>query len=224
MSFPDLTYSAQFEVLRVWIGNLGPAELASPSVLPGWTVADLVGHLVGTGDSIAALRVADAEAEPMSVAAYVSNYAPSAQQIGQAARDTTGAAGGAELLAELDRSNGDAQRTLDGLGSADRVVLARRGPILLSSFLDTRLIELVVHSGDLARSLPDQKGPTVLPSAQRRVVGVLRQLLTEAAGNPVEAMAAASQLEPSLFIELSAGRRRPGDHLAPALTEALPLF
>ncbi len=223
MSVPDLTYSAQFEVLRVWIGNLGPDDLASPSVLAGWTVADLVGHLVGTGETVAALLAAGDDAEPMSIADYVCDYGPAAAQIGQFARDTAHAAG-ADLLAELDRANADAQRCLDQLGAADRVVLTRRGPMLLSDFLDTRLIELVVHSGDLARSLPQKKGPTVLPSAQRRVVGVLRELLTERAGNPVEAMAAASRLLPSEFIELGAGRRLPGDELAPALTEALPLF
>ena len=53
---PDLTYAAQFEVLSVWIGSLQPGELASPSVLPGWTVADLISHLAGTGTTIAALR------------------------------------------------------------------------------------------------------------------------------------------------------------------------
>lgn len=223
MSLPDLTYAAQFEVLRVWIDSLEPAELTSPSVLPGWTVADLVGHLAGTGDSIAALHAPADDQQPMSIAAYVANYAPSADQIGQVAREKTQAAG-ADLVAELDRANAAGQRTLDELGGADRVVLARRGPILLSDFLDTRLIELVVHAGDLAKSLPAHNGPTVLPSAQRRVVGVFRELLAAKAGNPVEAMAAASQLEPADFIELCAGRRRPGDHLAPAITDALPLF
>ncbi len=223
MSLPDLTYSAQFEVLRVWVDQLAPADLASPSVLPGWTMADLVGHLAGTGDSISVLRAAEADTEPMSIASYVSNYAAAAEQIGQLARDKTRSAG-ADLITEFDRSNRAAHARLDELGGADRVVLARRGPILLSDFLDTRLLELVVHCGDLARSLPQRKGPTVLPSAKRRVVRVLRELLTETAGNPVEAVAAASQLEPDEFIELSAGRRRPSDHLAPALTEALPLF
>ncbi len=83
---------------------------------------------------------------------------------------------------------------MDELGGLDRVVLARRGPILLSDFLDTRLIELVVHAGDLTRSLPDRNGPMVMPSAVKRVVTVLRELLTAKAGNPVEALAAASAL------------------------------
>ena len=222
MSIPDLTYAAQFEVLSVWIGGLQPGELASPSVLPGWTVADLVSHLAGTGATIAALRVTDDDVEPMTVADYVVNYASSAENIGRLARDTTVAAG-PDLLARFETAHAQAERTLDEIGSVDRIVLSRRGPILLSDFMDTRLIELVVHTGDLARSLPGRTSPTVLPSAERRVVAVLRELLTEMANDPVEAVAAASSLDPAEFIELCAGRRRPED-LAPALSEALPLF
>lgn len=223
MSIPDLTYAAQFEVLSVWIGSLQPGDLASPSVLPGWTVADLISHLAGTGTTIAALRAADDDAVPMTVADYVLNYASSAETIGRLARDTTMAAG-PDLLARFETAHAQAERTLDELGSVDRIVVSRRGPILLSDFMDTRLIELVVHSGDLARSLPGRKSPTVLPTAQRRVLAVLRELLTEKADNPVEALAAASNLDPAEFIELSAGRRRPADDLAPALSGALPLF
>ncbi len=223
MPIPDLTYAAQFEVLSVWIGSLQPGELASPSVLPGWTVADLVSHLAGTGTTIAALRAADDEVEPMTVADYVGNYASSAEAIGQLAKDTTVAAG-PDLLARFGAAHAQAERTLDELGNVDRIVVSRRGPILLSDFMETRLIELVVHSGDLARSLPGRKSPTVLPTAQRRVLAVLRELLTAKADDPVEALAAASKLEPTEFIELSAGRKRPTDDLAPALSKALPLF
>ena len=223
MSIPDLTYAAQLEVLKVWIGGLQPGELASPSVLPGWTVADLISHLAGTGTTIAALRVTDDEVEPMTVADYVLNYASSAETIGRLATDTTVAAG-PDLLARFETAHAQAERMLDQLGSVDRIVVSRRGPILLSDFMDTRLMELVVHSGDLARSLPGRKGPTVLPTAQRRVVAVLRELLTEKASDPVEAVAAASSLDPAEFIELSAGRRRPADDLSRALSEAVPLF
>ena len=45
----DLTYVAQFEALRAWVGTLQTTELQSPSVLPGWTVAELI------GDSITAI-------------------------------------------------------------------------------------------------------------------------------------------------------------------------
>jgi uncharacterized protein (TIGR03083 family) len=223
LTLPDLTYTAQFEVLRVWIGTLQPAELGGPSALPGWTVADLIGHLVGLGRTISTLQPAEADFEPISIAAYVSNYAAASGQSAQAARDITGHAGAA-LLTQLDRSNTEAQRTLDRFGGIDQTVVSRRGPIMLSNFLDTGLIELVVHSGDLARSLPDHRAPIILPSAERRVLAVLRELLTGRAGDPVEALAAASALPPAEFVELATGRRVPPTNLPPALAGALPLF
>ena len=219
----DLTYAAQFEVLRVWISGLDGTELRTPSVLPGWTVAELIGHLAGTGTSIAALEPAPDDAEPMSIATYVSNYSPSAEQIAITARDLASDAG-PELLELLDRSNEQAMANLTALGGTDRVVLARRGPILLSDFLDTRLIELVVHAGDLGRSLSDRKPPKVLSGAAWRVVAVMRELLTEQAADPVEALTAASSLSVVEFIELGAGRRRAPEDLPSALRDALPLF
>ena len=219
----DLTYAAQFEMLRVWISGLDEDELKAQSALPGWTVAELIGHLAGTGSSIAALEPAPDTAEPISIATYVSNYSPSSEQIAAVARDLTAEAG-PSLLELLDRSNEQAMANLTSLGGTDRVVLARRGPILLSDFLDTRLIELVVHAGDLGRSRPDRKPPKVLSGAAWRVVAVMRQLLTERAGDPVEALAAASSLSVVEFIELGAGRRPAPDNLPDALGRELPLF
>ncbi|SDP00674.1 TIGR03083 family protein [Nakamurella panacisegetis] len=219
----DLTYAAQFEVLRVWISGLDADELSAPSVLAGWTVADLIGHLAGTGSSIAALEPAPEGTDPISIATYVSNYAPAADEIAAVARDTTVGAG-PELLDLFGRTNEAAMSNLTALGGSDRVVLARRGPILLSDFLDTRLIELVVHAGDLARSLPDRKPPKVLSGAAWRVVAVMRELLTERAADPVAALAAASTLPVVEFIELATGRRPLPDGLPVALGTALPLF
>jgi uncharacterized protein (TIGR03083 family) len=223
MTVPDLTYSAQFEALRAWIETLDERELATPSVLAGWTVGDLVSHLTNTGRSIAALEPADPDTQPITIAAYISGYASASEQIGQLARDITERVG-ENLIAELDQANAEAQHRFDQFGGIDRVVLSRRGPILLSAFLDTRLLELVVHAGDLARSLPHRNGPTVMPSAERRVLIALREVLTERAADPVEALAAASSLPSPDFIELAAGRREIPAELPPALAGALPLF
>ena len=43
---------------------------------------------------------------------------------------------------------------LDELGPDDLVVQARRGPVLLSTMAVSRVVELVVHADDLARSVP----------------------------------------------------------------------
>ena len=219
----DLTYAAQFEVLRVWISGLDADELRAPSALPGWTVADLVGHLAGTGTTIAALRPAPDDADPISLTTYLSGYAPGSAQIAELAKEMTAQAG-PDLLDLLDRTNSEAMANLTALGGTDRVVQARRGPIMLSDFLDTRLIELVVHAGDLARSLPDRKPPKVLSGAAWRVVAVMREALCERAAHPAAALAAASSLSVVDFISLGAGRRLPGDDVPDELRSCLPLF
>ena len=220
---PDLIYRAQFDLLRGWIGALQPDELSTPSVLAGWSVVDLVAHLAGTGQSIAALRPAEDGAAPMSVASYLAGYAASADQIADTARQTAAGAG-AGLPAALDDGHAAACQALAQLAPMDRVVASRRGPIRLGAFLDTRIIELVVHSGDLARSLPSRTPPTILPAAQLRVLGVLRQMMTVAAADPQAALAAADALDPADFIELSAGRTPPSADLPAALAQSLPLF
>nr|WP_255498411.1 maleylpyruvate isomerase N-terminal domain-containing protein [Nakamurella sp. PAMC28650] len=162
------------------------------------------------------------------MSAYLSGYAATAGQISEIARQISASAG-PELLARLDEANAEAQEHLGRLGAFDRVVSTQRGPMLLSDFLDTRLIELVVHAGDLAASLPAHHPPTVLPTASRRVALVMRELLTEKAAQPVEALAAASTMAVARFIALAAGRDLPAGDLPPAdlpaaLTSALPLF
>ncbi len=222
---PDLIYTAQFEALSVWLGTLRPGELTFDSALPGWTVADLIGHLAGIGQSISELRPAGDALQPMSIASYVSRYRPSSDLIAQAAVAVTRSVGpDSSPLHSFYGAHAAAQYTVERLGAVDQVVQTRRGPMMLADFLDTAVIELVVHAGDLGRSLPHRRPPVVLPSAQRRVLGVLRELLTEKADRPVEAIAAASALPPADFIELAAGRTVPGPDVSPALAAALPLF
>jgi uncharacterized protein (TIGR03083 family) len=219
----DMLFAAQSAALRPWAGTISTDELAEPSVLQGWTVAELLAHLVQVHDAVAALRPAAEDAEPMSTAAYLEQYAADADRIADTARSIA-AQSGSDVLAAWDASADQATQTLGALGANDRVVQARRGPIMESSFLDTRLIELVVHADDLRRSLPDHPVPPVLPSARRRVVLTLREVLTTRSPQPVDALAAASILEPIDFVALAAGRVEPAPDLPDALSLALPLL
>ncbi len=219
----DLLYISQFEIVRTWIDRLSGAELATPSVLPHWTVRDLVAHLTATGHSIAALEPHDPQPsgdpadEPLGVGAYLRQYAASAEAIDTGTRDLAAAAGD-DLFALLDESDAAARRRLAELGGADQLVRARRGTIMLSDFLDTRVLELVVHADDLSRSLPDQQPLHVLPSAINRMVRVLREVITDRAADPTAILSAASVLPPADFVLIAAGRRpAPGELPGPVL-------
>lgn len=167
-----------------------PAEvLARPSVLDGWSVGDLSAHIALTADAVAALTPAVRGAKPLTIGEYVANYADAAAAIDELTRT---AAGGpdrsvAALHDALDERLATAVSNLDELGPADRVVAARRGPIRLGAFLATRVIELVVHTDDLARSLPDVTIPAPERPAEQLACRVLLDVLAERApGRSVE--------------------------------------
>ncbi len=219
-SVTDLTLMAQWSALRAWLGTL-PADLSAPSALDGWTVEDLVAHLVAVTASVGTLQQASADTEPCSIAEYLGGYAGRAQRVAEAAREI---AGTADLLARMDSARDAAIGTLTRFGGRDPVVIAPGGAILLSDFLQTRLIELVVHAGDLQRSVPDHPAPRVLPAARSDVLTTLRAVLAERAEQPVAAIAAASTLPAVEFIDYAAGRVALPPELKEQLGDVLPLF
>ena len=85
----DMVYATQFQALRVWLDGLTPEVLSVVSVLPGWTVADLIGHLVGVAGTIAVLQPASDETEPSTISAYLSGYAATAGQRWSTSRCST---------------------------------------------------------------------------------------------------------------------------------------
>ena len=175
-------------VVRGWIGDLPAEAYDVPSVLDGWTVGDLVAH-VGRGlEALVAAVPAEVGVRPLTIRAYVGTYPEVAGQIASATR-ALAAETAADPLAALDASW---QRTTDALerladADADLVVAARRGPILLSDLVVTRLLELVVHADDLHRSLPELEAPALPREAVRLVVRALLDALVELApGHSVE--------------------------------------
>ena len=76
----------------------------------------------------------------------------SAEDIARGTRDLAESIS-TDPLAAVDALVAEAFAHLDALGTVDRVVIARRGPIRLSDMVTSRVIELVVHADDLQRSV-----------------------------------------------------------------------
>lgn len=212
--------------------SLTPSEMARDSVLPGWTVRDLAAHLVVVADSVRHLEPLPATAGVLSVSEYLAGYAARSERISalthEAAADLTDIPDGYRQRWD------DALSRLASLGTVEKV-LARRGAARLADLLATRVIEMVVHADDLARSLPGQT-PAALPSAAPRfVAAVLLDVL--AARHPggtlevrvppvavVQCLAgprhtrgtppAVVETDPTTWIRLAAGRRSWADALA----------
>lgn len=156
------------------------------SVLPGWTVGDVVAHLGRGLDVLAGCTAAGAEVAPLSLRAYLRRCAQNAAQIGELTRALRIATRG-DPLAALDAAWRRAVAVLDGLGPSDRVVRAGRGPLMLGDLLASRVLELVVHADDISSSIPERP-PLRVPVPAVTLTGkVLLAAFTEACpGDAVE--------------------------------------
>jgi uncharacterized protein (TIGR03083 family) len=169
---------AQSALIRGWLAQLPYEVFGQPSSLPGWDVRMLTGHvlLVHSGALRTLHRPADQASlqiqaspeiqAPLQIHQYVSRYRPEHEHIQQMTEEVAADHTPDELLSELDLAIRDLRARL--AEPLPRVVVAARGPIGATDYLVTRVIELLAHSDDLSRSLPDRQ-PIAL---DRKALGV----------------------------------------------------
>ena len=190
----------QWDRLRAWITAVVDDEVADdPSVLEGWTVAELVAHLGRAMEALAVCVPLPENTVPLTLGEYVGSYAGRAADIAETTRNLA-----VEIahdpLAEVDARARAAFAQLDELGPDDCVVQARRGPVLLSTMTVSRVLELVVHADDLARSV--QRGPDpVDPGALQLVADALLEVVVARGGWDLEIADARR------WVRLAAGRQ-----------------
>lgn len=226
---------AQWLRLRDWVDERELALSDAPSALSGWTVAELVVHLgMGMG-VLEGAQPGRPDAQPLSFAGYVTTYADSADDIAErtrrlASETRDGPLPAVERMVERALAQLAVLRDL----GADPVVTVRRGTVRLSTLVRTRLLELVVHGDDLARSVGGTPAGTLgplEPGAVLVVADALRETLAEVGGPDLEVA------DPLTWTRLACGRvpadpetvgtalrpRHLGDGL-PEVTERLPLL
>ena len=191
----------QWALLRGWVGQLDGSTRVSPTILGEWTVEDLVAHLGRAMDALAAAQPAPAGTVPLSLGEYVGTYSGRAQEISDITRDLaqrfrTDPLPAVDAMAEAAFAQ---LLVLRGLGP-DPVVQARRAPILLSEMLLSRLIELVVHADDLARSTALAVRAPLHATAVRLVAEALLEITVDRGGWLVEVV------DPMEWIRLACGR------------------
>jgi uncharacterized protein (TIGR03083 family) len=179
------TYLAQLGGLLDWLDALPPAVFDQPSVLPGWDVRTLIGHLlVSRRGLVAQLGVPD-PGPALTVAQYVQRYGPDAAGIADVAAVAVADFAPAELIAGL-RAAPDLVAALGDQAPA-AVIQGRRGPIAVAGWLSTRLLDLVVHTDDLSRSLPEQAAAPIQRAALAAAARLLAEILAaQAPGRTVE--------------------------------------
>jgi len=195
---------AQWDRLRPWVADVLDAEVAhAPSVLEGWDVAELVAHLGRAMDSLATCAPAPAGTVPLTLGEYLGQYGGRAAEITATTRALAAEIAG-DPLRHVDAHAHAAFARLDELGPDDLVVQARRGPVLLSTMAISRVIELVVHADDLARSVENagerMATDPVDPGALDLVAHALFDLVVARGGWALEIADA------RLWVRLAAGR------------------
>lgn len=162
----------QWATLRSWLDEVDVHRFEDlRSVLPGWTVRELVAHLGYGVELLTAVRPAAPDAQPLTIGSYVVQYQAAAPAIEQATCEV--AAAMPDVLDGIDALAQAAWDALDRLHAP--VVVARRGPLTMSDYLVTRLVEVVVHADDLHRSLPVAAASPVLVEAQTIVARALAE-------------------------------------------------
>jgi len=155
---------AQWALLVEAVAAIRAADWQAPSVLPGWRLADLAGHLVGSAHSSDKVRPAIGAPAPLSVGGYLAAHAGAAPAVTAAATGVADGSDPAGLTALLRPAVAGQLRVLAELASrpgADRlVVTTHRGPLRLADHVATRVIEVVVHADDLERSVAAERGPS----------------------------------------------------------------
>jgi uncharacterized protein (TIGR03083 family) len=157
--------------------GLPPDRLAASSVLPDMTVRALMAHLVVVADSVLHLRPLPRSAPVLGVAEYVGGYPAGAGLVLE--RSVAVAEQVDDLAGEYATRWQAAFARLDELGPAVTKVSARRGPATLADFLVTRVVELVVHGDDLARSVPERAAPELPREASHLVARTLLDALAQ---------------------------------------------
>lgn len=175
----------QCRSLADWLDALEPDEFDAPSVLDGWDVRALLGHLSLIRSGLESQLARRSDEPPLAAAEFVRRYRAAADKIAASTRAATVAHEPAELIAQL-RDPGRLVEVATQAG--DRAVLrAARGPITALDWTRTRVVELVVHCDDLSRSRPARTGVPLRRAALAVAVRTLAEILAvQAPGRSVE--------------------------------------
>jgi hypothetical protein len=213
----------EWTLLDRWLRDLGDEldrAASRPSVLEGWSVGELVSHLGQVWQTLAACEPLPPGTVPLSLAEYLRTYPDRADEITAATRAM-------DARLAPDRLAGVEGLAAEGLArlrelAGTRAVQARRGPIRLHDMVVSRVLELVVHADDLARSFPEVVADPVDHDALDAVATELLRVVVAREGWSLEVRDA------RLWVRLATGREpyhvdRLAEALAPPYTsEAVP--
>lgn len=168
----------QSRALIVWLQDLPEDAYAQPTVLDRWDVRVMVAHLVLIERGLVRVLTLPTRDKPMTPYAFVSRYRPSVEAIATSTDDVAAEHTGPELVEQFSAAVDAASSALTG--TYPPVVQAPRGPLRTEDWIETRILELVVHADDLNRSFPERTPISLVRSALGRTLRLLTQMLADA--------------------------------------------
>lgn len=168
----------QARAVHAWLSALSPDAYGRPTVLADWDVRMLTAHLLLVVRGTVRVLGLPSREKPLAPYAFVARYRTSVDAIAASTAETAGEDSGPALTSAL----GEAVVALEA-ALADPyppVLAAPRGPFRAEDWIETRTIELIVHSDDLNRTFAEREPIPLVRSALGRVMRTLTQVLADA--------------------------------------------
>ena len=152
---PQEALLEQSRTSLAWLQGLPTEAFERPTVLPGWSVRQLAGHLVLVHAGLAQSLDQPTKEVALPIHEFVTRYRRDVEMIMAATLEASAGLTGPEVLARLESAIDDLAARLDAGVEMSRVISTRRGPTTIEDYVATRIVELVIHTDDLNRSLPE---------------------------------------------------------------------
>jgi uncharacterized protein (TIGR03083 family) len=174
---PQEALLEQSRTILEWIYGLAPEAFERPTVLPDWSVRQLAGHLVVVLDGLRQSLDQPIKEPALPIHEYVSRYRRDVEMIMTTTLEASAGLTGPRVVKRLESAIDDLTVRLEAGVRMSQVINARRGPTTIEDHITTRIIELVVHTDDLNRSLPEvapaELHRSALSSCTRTLAGIL---------------------------------------------------
>ena len=174
---PQEALLEQSRTLLAWLKGLPAGTFERPTVLADWDLRQLAGHLVLVHSSFTASIDQPSKEAAVPVHEFVTRYRRDAEMIMESTLQASAGLSGPEVVERLESAIDDLAARLDAGVQMSQVIMTRRGPIMIEDYLATRIVELVVHTDDLNRSVPEMPPATLQRSALARCTRMLAAIL-----------------------------------------------
>src|SRR4029450_158861 len=174
---PQEALLEQSRTIQAWLFALPVDAFQRPTVLPDWSVRQLAGHLVLVHESLRQSLDQPTKEPALPTHEFVRRYRRDVEMIMAATLEASQGLSGQQVLAHLECTIDDLAVRLDAKLRMSQVIMTPRGPTTIEDYLATRIVELVVHTDDLTRSVPEAAPAELHRSALSRCTRALAGIL-----------------------------------------------